>query len=247
MLSENKMKPCYLKHTLPELPTPKNIRIKFSKTGNLQYISHLDLQRTLVKVLVRAGIPVWYTKGFNPHAKMVFAMPLSVGTESECEFLDIKLDRDLSCEKIKEQLTNELTDELQILEVYEPESKFSDIAYAEYDFEIWLEEGTEKLCDSVRELLSSSEINVIKKTKSGERETDIAPLILSSDVCFDGDSGRLKIKAVLSANMDNFLNPELLMTVIKDRLNILGEVSTKEGYNVFRRRVLTSDGKTEFR
>jgi radical SAM-linked protein len=67
------------------------VRVKFKKVGNLQYISHLDLVRTMHKVIVRARLPLWYTEGFNPKPKMIFAAPLSIGTESVCEFVDIRL------------------------------------------------------------------------------------------------------------------------------------------------------------
>lgn len=53
------------------------VRLKFRKVGDLQYISHLDLQRTFNRVIKRSGIPVWYTQGFNPHMKLVFSSPLS--------------------------------------------------------------------------------------------------------------------------------------------------------------------------
>ena len=72
-------------------PPYHNIRIKFRKVGDLQYISHLDLVRTMQKALKRAGLKMWYTEGFNPKPKMVFGPPLSIGVESECEFLDIRL------------------------------------------------------------------------------------------------------------------------------------------------------------
>ena len=71
--------------------TKRIIRFRMKKMGSLQYISHLDLVRTMHKVIVRAKLPLWYTEGFNPKPKMVFAAPLSIGTESECEFMDIRL------------------------------------------------------------------------------------------------------------------------------------------------------------
>ena len=99
---------------LPELERPLTVRLKFRKTGSLQYISHLDLQRTFNRVLVRACLPLWYTKGFNPHAKLVFSTPLSVGAQSIYEFLDIRIDREMPCDEIKDRLNAELTDELYI-------------------------------------------------------------------------------------------------------------------------------------
>ena len=65
----------------PLLAEPVTYRVIFRKTGNLQFFSHLDLQRTWQRVLVRADIPMWYTKGFNPHSKIVFGVPLPVGSE----------------------------------------------------------------------------------------------------------------------------------------------------------------------
>ena len=80
------------------LPTP--IRIKFTKTGALQFISHLDLNRTMKTVMIRAKIPIHYSEGFNPHPKMVFALPLSIGAESVCELLDIKIDLEMTSYEI---------------------------------------------------------------------------------------------------------------------------------------------------
>ena len=106
------MKQNDVKFTLPLLDAPRTLRVRFRKVGNLQYISHLDLQRTFSRVLVRAGLPLWYTKGFNPHIKMVFGMPLPVGSESECEFLDIRIEREMSEAEVMARLNAELTDEL---------------------------------------------------------------------------------------------------------------------------------------
>ena len=94
MVSEKgrKLKP-YSKEDYPLLPEPKYIRFKFRKVGDLQFISHLDLQKAMAKVLVRAKAPLWYSKGFNPHAKLIFALPLSVGAQSECEYLDVRVER----------------------------------------------------------------------------------------------------------------------------------------------------------
>ena len=109
--------------SLPELERPRTVRLKFIKVGSLQYISHLDLQRTFNRVIVRACLPIWYTKGFNPHAKLVFSTPLSIGAQSTCEFLDIRIDREMSCETIMERLNAELTEELKIVDAYIPETK----------------------------------------------------------------------------------------------------------------------------
>ena len=59
-------------------------RIGFYKVGDMQFISHLDLQRFMKRAFVRSGLPIWFSEGFNPHPKMVFSTPLSIGIQSEC-------------------------------------------------------------------------------------------------------------------------------------------------------------------
>ena len=64
---------------------------QFRKTGAAVYVSHLDLMRTMQRAFLRAGFPLAYSEGFNPHAILSMALPLSVGMESVCELMDFRL------------------------------------------------------------------------------------------------------------------------------------------------------------
>lgn len=242
MLSEGRKvtRPEMLKK-LPPLEQPIAVRLKFVKTGNMQYISHLDLQRTFNRILVRSGLPVWYTKGFNPHAKLVFSTPLSVGTQSECEFLDIRLDREMPCEQIKEMLNAEMTDEMYITDVYIPESKFANIAFCEYRYEIFTSGADASLSEKICELFSTSPLTLVKRTKSGERKVDIIPLIKAFGCKFDAAEGVLRINATLCAQTENFLNPEMLITAMKTNLGILSGDPAQEWYSIVRVNSMTED------
>ena len=212
MLSEKKVNPGEKKRSLPMLDAPITVRIKFCKIGNLQFVSHLDLQRTFHRILVRANIPMWYTKGFNPHAKLVFGMPLSVGTESVCEMADLKIERKISLEDIKKQLNEQLTDEMYVTDVYYPTTKFADIAYADYTIVLKSEKITGETADLADKLFSAP-IMMIKRSKSGEKEVDITSFIKSIDFTFD--DGKLTVNTVLSAGSTENLNPEYVVTAIK--------------------------------
>ena len=233
-------RPDYLK-ALPALERPITVRIKFVKVGDLQYISHLDLQRAFNRILVRSGLPVWYSKGFNPHVKLVFSTPLSVGTQSVCEYLDLRLDRELPCEEIKRLLNAELTDQMYVEEVYIPTSAFSDIAFCEYDYEISTPVASAKLAADIQTMLTTSPVNLIKKTKSGEREIDIVEMIKSLKVEYAEATNTIKMHAILSAGAENFLNPEMLMTAIKGRFGILTEDLASGWYTIMRVASLTKD------
>ncbi|MBO7310282.1 MAG: DUF2344 domain-containing protein [Clostridia bacterium] len=232
-------------NSLPLFDTPKNVRLKFIKVGNLQYISHLDLQRTFNRVITRACIPVWYTKGFNPHAKLVFSTPLSVGAQSNCEYLDIRIDREISFAEIMERLNCELTEELCIIDAYEPVEDFSKIAWSSYNIEICTDNANSNIVEQIKKLLTSSPLYLIKKTKSGEKQIDIIPLINSVAVSFDDATSIIKISCILSASSTEYLNPEMLITALKNNLGLLCGDPTKESYTIIRTGLLKED-MTEF-
>ncbi|MBQ9132391.1 MAG: TIGR03960 family B12-binding radical SAM protein [Clostridia bacterium] len=231
----------------PKLDTPKTVRICFRKVGDLQYISHLDLQRTVARVLVRAKIPMWYTQGFNPHAKVIFGLPLSVGTESECEFIDLRIDRDISPAEVKERLNRELTAEMQILEAYEPTTKFQDVKWARYEMRFCLENASVELAANLQTLFTTPPLNAIKKTKAGDKEVDLTTMVKSIKSIYDPASGEIRISALLSAGMTDHLNPELLIKAAKDRGILLCGNPSNETYSILRTHVYLEDGITDFR
>lgn len=230
--------------SLPEIVPPKTVRLKFCKVGTLQYISHLDLQRTFMRIVNRACLPVWYTKGFNPHIKMVFSTPLSVGSQSVCEYLDIRIDREMPLEEIKERLNREMTEEFHITDIYYPTSDFSEIKWASYEINIKTDGANEQMAEDTVKVLTESPIMLIKKGKAGEREIDITQWIRSVDATFTAD-GEINIKAVVSASNSEYLNPEMIITGLRQRLGILAGDPTQEYYSIMRTE-LFKDDMTEF-
>ncbi|MBQ7378529.1 MAG: DUF2344 domain-containing protein [Clostridia bacterium] len=237
---------CYTKHQLPMLEQPKTVRIRFVKKGNLQYVSHLDLQRTLHRVLIRAGIPMWYTKGFNPHPKISFGYPLSIGTESVCEFLDMRIEREISMQDIMAQMNCELTDEMYVYDAYEAKTDANDVAFADYTVKICTTDGSPTLAGKITALLTRDELYMTKKTKSGDKEINLIPLIDDCKVGWCDECKSVVMKMRLATGSKQNLNPELLISALKRELDILSGDPTKEHYTIMRERFLTADYK-EFR
>ena len=221
------------------------LRIRFKKLGRLQYISHLDLVRTMSKILVRAKLPMWYTEGFNPKPKMVFAAPLSIGAESVCEFMDVRLTKKLPPEEVMAVLNKNMTDEMQVLEAYYPTEKFTELKWLKYTMKIKSEMDSALLAEKCNEIFAKSEILVTKKTKSGEQSVDIKPLIHTALAAPEGELTVLKL--TLSADQSKFLNPEYIADVLRDSLGILGEETlATEYYSIFRESA-HKDDMSEFR
>ena len=231
---------------LPKLDLPRKVRIKFSKGKDLIYISHLDLVRTLTRAIIRARIPVKYTEGFNPIPKLVFATPLSVGCSSECEFLDIKIDRKMSFIDIYKNLSRELPNGMEVLDVYDPSSKFTDAVYSTYTIYISDMCLSEDSIEKLKEVFSSPELVITKRSKSGDKEVDILPYINSID--FDLSYGKLRVRSMLSVSSADYLNPEYLINIIYDTLNISKD-NYADGceYSICRNELFLADAKTRFK
>ncbi len=211
-----------------------NLRIKFKKIGNLQYISHLDLVRTMQKIIVRSKLPIWYTEGFNPKPKMVFAAPLSIGSESMCEFMDVRLIKAIDSSEAKDVLNENMTDEMQVLDAYYPQRKFNELKWFSYKIKIDTLNFAPELVKNIECFLMGDSVFVQKKTKSGEIvNTDIRPLIKSVETDTDGKT--ILINAILSADQSAFLNPELVIKALKSEFSILSSGNlVKEHYSIMR-------------
>ena len=221
------------------------LRIRFKKVGRLQYISHLDLVRTMSKILVRAKLPMWYTEGFNPKPKMIFAAPLSIGAESMCEFLDVRLVKKLPPKDVIEILNKNMTEEMQVLEAYYPTEKFTELKWLKYVMKVKSNMDSVLLAEKCNEIFAKDEITVLKKTKSGEQTVDIKPLIRSATARAEGELAVLDL--TLSADQSKFLNPEYVADVLRDNLGILTDETIATEYYTILRVSAHKDDMTEFR
>ncbi|MCL5038602.1 MAG: TIGR03936 family radical SAM-associated protein, partial [Firmicutes bacterium] len=93
------------------------LRTRFHKTGDAIFLSHLDLSRLMERALRRAELPIAYSQGFNPHPRMVFGAALAVGTESEAEYADFFLRRDISPGEFQKRLNEALPEGVAVSEV----------------------------------------------------------------------------------------------------------------------------------
>ena len=223
---------------VPETQLNIPVRAKFYKVGNLQYISHLDLVRTMTRVLVRSHIPAWYSQGFNPRLKLTFSLPLSIGTQSECEFFDIRLTRQTDYENIKSRLNESLTDEMKITDVYTPVHKFSEIAWSEYEIVIHspsLDASSAALMTDI----CTNPLVVMKRSKAGDHEVDISPFIKLRGC--ESKSGELRLRALMSADSANYLNPEYLIRAACPRLGVTFDNLFEDYYSIVRKQVYFDD------
>lgn len=193
----------------------REVRLRFSKTGRLKYISHLDINRAMSRALKRAQIPLWYTEGFNPHPYMSFSLPLSLGVESLCESVDLRIIGDITNDEIKYRLNNVLPQDIKIVDVYDDFRDNSEIVYSDYVYKFEFKDN-EATFEKIKNVLSSDEIIALKKGKQGRKrvmkETNIKSFIDKYSISIRNDVIVLNIR--LLAGPEKNLNPSLLFDTI---------------------------------
>lgn len=187
-------------------------RIVFSKGASLIYISHLDLNHAFIRALNRAGLKLVYSQGFNPHPKIVFALPLSVGAYGEEEMADITLLEDISSEELYYRLCKVMPKGIEIKQVKDPDIKFKKVKSALYTVKIL--SGEDK-CEGIKTLLSNPLV-VTKRTKSGQKDVDIRGMIEAFDVLYK--DGETVLSMTLASSSETYLNPEYVIDAIFQRV-----------------------------
>jgi radical SAM-linked protein len=159
-----------------------DLRIKFVRGEEVKFISHLDLMKVFERASRRANIPIAFSQGFNPHAHLIFGLPLSVGVTSQSEYADIELTEVLEPESFVNKLNNELPKGLIVLDAKARQSKnniMASIGAAAYEILISAPKEIEikDFQDRIKEFLNEPEIVVKKESKKGIKELDIKPMI----------------------------------------------------------------------
>lgn len=191
------------------------LRIKFSKHGAIRYIGHLDVMRFFQKAIRRAEIDVTYSQGFSPHQIMSFAQPLSVGHESNGEYMDIQVNSMVSCEDVKKRLNAASVEGIQVLSVIElPDNAvnaMASVAAAEYTVTFKDGRGPAlNIYQVLPEFLSREQIIYTKESKKGTREVDLKPGIYQ--LSCEGDNSAIHM--LLDASSGSNIKPMQVMEAI---------------------------------
>ncbi len=191
--------------------------LKFTKEGNIKYISHLDLLRVFQRAMKRAGIRLRYSQGFNPHAKISFAHPLSLGYDSTGEYMEFETTGEEAAKAQLDALKNCMPEGIRLLFCSSlPETSKTSLAaavtHASYVVRFGGEQGDgaaleKKSVEYIRrEQIICRKLNKKKK----EVETDIRPLILSFSAVKTEGSGAVFSMTLRTGSSGN-LNPEMLI------------------------------------
>ncbi len=183
------------------------LRFCFEKNGTAAYISHLDLLKALQRSFVRAGIPVKYSQGFNPHIEMSIVVPLSTGYETTCDLCDLDLVVDELPGNFVEDLNAVMPRGMKALHAGPADRPVREIACCSY--EIVLPAGD---ADAMKALFDTP-VTLEKRSKRGRREVNLQEYIRQLDFVTEGD--KTLCRCILLAGNDP-LNPMYLTQALKN-------------------------------
>ena len=144
----------------------------------------------------------------------------------------------MECDEIKRRLNANFPMEMQALDVYVPEQKLKNVAYAEYEIKIH-SNAVDNETPLKLKTLFSDDVFVTKKSKGNEKEINIKDFIHSfeAQMC-DGD---VVINTVVCSGSDKNLNPELVVDAIRKNTALLNGPLDEEFYSIMRKEMLTSE------
>ncbi|MDR1254310.1 MAG: TIGR03936 family radical SAM-associated protein [Oscillospiraceae bacterium] len=196
----------------------ETVRVWFRKRGKVKFISHLDVQRCVLRAVKCTKIPVWYTQGFNPHVFITFALPLPLGVEGERESFDIKLLEPQNLESIANAMNRWLPKGLEISSVGNPMMSPNLVRYACFSIKIFPQKTEQcpnlnELQKSIEDVFSHPNLMVEKETKSGNKQIDLKKEIKSHSFIHCKEFS--KLTAIMPAGNERNISPNLLIKALK--------------------------------
>ncbi len=195
----------------------QRLRVRFSRGQELKFISHLDIMRLWQRAFNRAGMPLAYSEGFNPHPRISLAAPLAVGVTSEAELMDIILTKLVSPHFFTAAVSQQLPPGIEILQVQPMPltmpSLQSQVRYAEYKVELETEKEQKDVESALTSLLSAKQLPWQHQRDTGPRSYDLRALI--DDLwLIDWRSGYCTIGMRLRCDSNGSGRPEQVATAL---------------------------------
>lgn len=194
-------------------------RMRFAKEGRAKYISHLDLMHTMQRAMARCQMPLWFTEGFNQHAYVSVALPLSTGYSGEYEFLDFNLLSENVPINAVEALNAVFPEGLRAIEIYplaDGGMPLRDIAWSKYQITWSFADGVPAdFAENVNKLFAQPTVEIVKRSKRGEKTVNMRELM--NGFALTEQDGQVVAEVVTAAGNNN-MSPEYLTRAIAQYL-----------------------------
>ncbi|NLO73797.1 MAG: DUF2344 domain-containing protein [candidate division WS1 bacterium] len=188
----------------------------FAKRGPLRFLSHLDLVRAMDRLVRRAKLPVLYSEGFHPHARLSFASPLPLGMEGWREPCLIELARPISAAEIARAVGRHLPPGMELVSVELStrgrRSPLADLLVAGYEMELTATGQLSDLVAAMEQYWAAREWKIARPTKTKVSEVDLRPGLLELELRADPP----RVVMELSLAPETLAKPEEVAQALAD-------------------------------
>lgn len=172
----------------------------FEKGETLRYIGHLDLMRTVQRALRRSHLPVKYSNGFNPHIRLSFAAPLSVGVVGRRELMEVPVEDGVTEAQFVEAFNRASPACLQIVSARCVSDEFptlmSLVAGSRYTIRLEASPEADLAAQAFEGFMALDSYVATRRTKSGENPCDIRPFVKEGSICKTETGYEIKLTTV---------------------------------------------------
>jgi radical SAM family uncharacterized protein/radical SAM-linked protein len=206
----------------PGAPPRARVRVTYEKLERARFIGNLELTTLFYRAARRARLPVAFSQGHHPLPRFAFGPALPLGTESECEFLEIDLTEDLRAQDVGNALDDQLLPGLRVVAAEQAplrgQSVASMIAAFRYRIDLGFQvahRSIPSVSERLTAFIAASTFPLRKHSKREERTINARPFVstlqwntnmmIETTILFD-NRGTLKpgdlVAAILELNAD---------------------------------------------
>jgi len=203
------------------------VRIKYSKLGDISYISHLDIIKLMERIVRRTGLKLSYSEGFNPHPKTAFSPALQLGVQSHCEYLDMEFDEDVEEDLLIQKLNEKTVEGINFIEAKiltdKVDSLVAFITHSRYEIAVDEEDENKisKIISAINKINNTNEMLLTKKTKKGNiKEYNVKEYIGTID--FERKSDGLSIFVDICSGSVKSINPKKIIELVESLEDLSG-------------------------
>ena len=196
------------------------VRIKYSKLGDISYISHLDIIKLMERIVRRTGLKLSYSEGFNPHPKTAFSPALQLGVQSHCEYLDMEFDEAVEEDLLIQKLNEKTVEGINFIEAKiltdKVDSLVAFITHSRYEITVDEEDENKisKIISAINKINNTNEMLLTKKTKKGNiKEYNVKEYIGTID--FERKSDGLSIFVDICSGSVKSINPKKIIELVE--------------------------------
>ncbi len=217
------------------------VRIKYSKTAAGRFLSHLDLLRTFERIFRRAGLPLAFSEGFNPHPKISYGSALAVGVTSDGEYLDVEFTEELPLTDMMKRLKEVSPPGLEVLELRSLDTRGKSLTavinMARYCVRVPLRQALSqsRLDEVISRVISEPELIIDRERKTGKTEIDIKKGIYALEGCIQ--EGMLVLEMDVQTGSEGNVRPEEILELIRK----FGNIDMEESLRIHRQGLYIRD------